>query len=426
MNEHSRRCEDLAQVIQFCELWRIGRHKLDYEIDGVVIKINETLLQEDFGMTSKSPRWAIAYKYPPEQAVTRVRAITVQVGRTGALTPVARLDPVELAGTTITRASLHNKDWIERLGLKVGDWVVVEKSGEIIPQVVRVLIERRSEVASELSDFVMPASCPVCGQPVVRLPEEVVTRCVNSSCPAKLKNAILQYASRSGMQIEGLGEELVSQLIARALVKDVADLYGLTVRQLVMLDRVGRRSAEKLVEQISESKGKGLDRLLYALGIPYVGEQKARLLAEHFRSMDALMQADIAALSEVEEIGDVASRHIYEWFRNRRNVDLIERLKAAGVQMEYKVSRRGKAFADKVFVFTGRLKSMSREEAKRAVESRGGKVSSAVSKKTDYLIVGADAGTKLDEARKLLLKVLDEEDFLAMLRASEISESSEN
>lgn len=417
VNEHSRRCSNIEEVLEFCREWGERRHTLDYEIDGVVIKIDEIALQDEFGTTSRSPRWAVAYKYPPMQAATRLREIVVQVGRTGALTPVACLDPVLLAGTTVSRASLHNQDEIERLGLKIGDWVLVEKCGEIIPQVVRVLKERRAEIEAELKDFEMPTVCPVCQGPVVRQEGEVVTRCVTSTCPAKLKNTLLQYASRAAMQIEGLGKELVDQLVDTGMVKDLADLYTLTVEQVAALERMGRKSAANLIEQIAMSRSRDLHRLIYGLGITHVGERKAKVLADHFGSVERLMQATEADLCEVFEIGAVMAAEIYNWCHNARNIRLIERLKEAGVRLEQskEAEELPKIFAGKQFVLTGRLQSLQRQEAQRLIEERGGRVTGSVSRKTDYVIAGAEAGSKLDRAHQLGITVLDEQAFLQIL-----------
>lgn len=417
VSEHSRRCFTIEEVLEFCREWSEHRHTLDYEIDGVVIKVDEVALQEEFGSTSRAPRWAVAYKYPPAQAATRLRDVVVQVGRTGALTPVACLDPVLLAGTTVSRASLHNQDEIERLGLKIGDWVLVEKCGEIIPQVVRVLKERRAEVEGELKDFEMPSVCPVCGGPVVREEGEAVTRCVTSSCPAKLKNTLLQYASRTAMQIEGLGKELVEQLVDTGMVKDLADLYTLTVEQVAALERMGKKSAANLIEQIEMSKSRELHRFIYGLGITHVGERKAKVLADHFGSMERLMQATEAELCEVFEIGAVVAAEIYNWCHDERNIRLIARLREAGLRLEHSkgAEEPPKIFAGKQFVLTGRLERFQRQEAQRLIEERGGRVTGSVSRNTDYVVAGVEAGSKLDKAHQLGITVLDEDAFLELL-----------
>ncbi len=412
VNEHSRRCSSIEEVLAFCKEWGERRHELDYEIDGVVVKVDEVGLQEEFGFTSRAPRWAVAYKYPPMQATTRLRSIIVQVGRTGALTPVACLEPVLLAGTTVSRASLHNQDEIERLDLKIGDWVLVEKCGEIIPQVVRVLKERRVE--GELTDFRMPTECPVCHGPVVR--QDAVTRCVTSTCPAKLKNTLLQYASRTAMQIEGLGKELVEQLVDTGMVKDLADLYTLTVDKLAALERMGKKSAANLIEQIRASRDRELHRFIYGLGIMHVGERKAKVLADHFGSMERLMQATEEELCQVFEIGAVVAAEVYNWCHSERNIRMIERLKEAGLRLDQaKEAKLPRVFAGKQFVLTGRLGCFQREEAQRLIEARGGRVTGSVSKKTDYVVAGLDAGSKLDKANQLGITILDEQAFLQLL-----------
>jgi DNA ligase (NAD+) len=420
VNQHRRRCKSMEEVLEFCREWDERRNSLDYEIDGVVIKVNQIPLQEEFGSTSKFPRWAVAFKYPPRQAATRIRSITVQVGRTGALTPVANLDPVLLAGTTVMRASLHNEDEIQRLGLKIGDWVLVEKSGEIIPKVVKVLVERRKEIKRELQEFVMPKNCPACGSPVVRPEGEVVSRCVSTACAAQIKNALLHFASRRAMQIDGLGKELVEQLVDKGLVRDVSDIYHLELEKVVALERMAKKSASNLLQQIEQSKTRELPRLIYALGIRHVGERGGRILANHFNSIDALEQSSQEELSSIHDIGKIMASSIYEWFRVEGNRRLLDRLRAAGVNFEQaqNVTRniaKSKTFNGKQFVLTGKLETMTRDQAQQLIEALGGRVTSTVSKKTDYVVAGSDAGSKLDRAQTLGISILNEAEFMRLM-----------
>ena len=434
-------CSSIEEVIVSCERWGALRDELGYEIDGVVVKVNSTALQEELGSTSKAPRWAIAYKYPARQATTILYDITVQVGRVGTLTPVAELEPVLLAGTTVSRASLHNEDQIKRLGVKIGDYVLIEKSGEIIPQVIKVIESRREGRESELREFVMPRNCPACGEEVVRTPGEVAWRCVNSACPAKIKAGLKQFASRRAMRIEGLGEALIDQLIcARAqrdkndeplldssgaqvtlppLVRDFADLYHLESRRddLIALERMGEKSADNLLRQINESRANDLSRLIYALGIRHVGERTAQILAGQFDSIDDLMKASEERLAEVFEIGPVLAASIAEWFREPKNIELIERLKSAGVNTIRKQQRKAESrdLEGKQFVLTGKLSRFTRDEAKQMIEQRGGRVTASVTKKTGFLVAGEDPGSKLARATELGVKVIDEQGLLELL-----------
>jgi DNA ligase (NAD+) len=413
-NPHSRHCATLAEVIDYCRQWASLRHTLDYEIDGVVIKINQIALQEEFGNTAKSPRWAIAYKYPPRQAATQVQSISVQVGRTGA--PVANLLPVLLDGTTVARASLHNEDEIRRLDLKIGDWVLIEKCGEIIPQVVRVLTERRTDAATTLQEFVFPTTCPVCGSVVVRPMGEAIARCVAANCPEKLKRALLHFGARRAMQIEGLGEEIVEQLVNRGLVKDLADLYYLQLADVAALERLAEKSATNLLQQIAHSKTRDLARLIHALGIRHVGEGTAKILANHFGSLEKLQQASIEELSNVFEVGKVVATAIYNWFATPENQQLIQKFIAAGVQLTVAEDQATvKVFAGQQFVLTGKLQHFTRDAAQQLIEARGGRVTTTVSKKTDYVVAGSDAGSKLDKAIQLNIPVLDELAFRQLL-----------
>jgi DNA ligase (NAD+) len=395
------------------------RDNLPVEIDGVVVKVNETELQRRTGATSKSPRWAMAYKYPARQATTRVRDIVVQVGRTGALTPVAELDPVFLSGSTIQRATLHNEDEVRRLDVRVGDWVLIEKGGDVIPKVVKVLHQRREE---DLPVFVMPTACPVCGGRIFRPEGEAVSRCVSTDCPAMLKGSIRHFAQRRAMDIEGLGEALVNQLVDKGMVSQVPDIYHLGEDELAALERMGEKSARNLLDEMERSKTHPLRRLLYGLGIRYVGERTARLLAEHFGTMADLMAADRDTLVEVDEVGDVIAESVTVFFQEPSNRAMIRRLEEAGLNMAETPAAgpsvaepsAAESFRGKTFVLTGTLAAMTRDEAAALIDSLGGRVTSAVSGRTDFVVAGADPGSKLEKARSLGVTVLDEDRFLRM------------
>ncbi|HEX8176897.1 MAG TPA: NAD-dependent DNA ligase LigA [Pyrinomonadaceae bacterium] len=414
-NPNRRLCRDIEEVIAFCNEMESVRDDLDYEIDGVVVKINFTALQDEFGSTSKAPRWAIAYKYPARQATTQVLSVVVQVGRTGALTPVANLQPVLLAGTTVARATLHNEDEIKRLDLRQFDWVLIEKSGEIIPKILKVLESRRT---GQEVPFEMPANCPVCGGLVVRPEGEVVSRCVAADCPAQLKQNILHFASRRAMRIEGLGEALVEQLVETKLVRDVADLYKLNVETVAALERKAEKSASNLMAQIEASKSRDLPQLLFALGIRHVGERTAGLLARHFRSLERLSRATVEEIDDIHEIGLTVAESVHDWFNDEGNLELCERLRQAGVKTEMEEMTGGgasEAFAGKQFVLTGRLETLTRDEARALIEARGGRVTSTVSKKTDYVVAGEEAGSKLDKAQSLGLRIIDEAQLMELI-----------
>ncbi|HKE56338.1 MAG TPA: NAD-dependent DNA ligase LigA, partial [Pyrinomonadaceae bacterium] len=386
-----------------------------YEIDGLVVKVNSIALQDEFGTTQKAPRWAIAYKYPARQASTKVLSIVVQVGRTGALTPVANLEPVFLAGTTVSRATLHNEDEIKRLGLKIGDWVLIEKSGEIIPKVLSVITSKRTGKEKE---FEPPTVCPVCGGAISRPEGEVVARCVAADCPAQLVGRLLHFASRRAMRIEGLGDVLAIQLVDTKLVKDVGDLYELTLEQLADLPRMATKSASNLISQIEASKSRSLTNLIYALGIRHVGERTAGILAEHFRSLKNLSEASVEQLDDIPEIGLTVAQSVRDWFDDEGNVKLCERLKLAGVSTEAESKGAGdidERFLGKTFVLTGTLAGFTRDQAQHLITLRGGRVNSSVSKKTDYVIAGEEAGSKLEKAESLGVTVLDESQFKKML-----------
>jgi len=415
VNPHRKLCGDIGSVIGFCDEMEAIRDDLDYDIDGVVVKVNQTSLQDEFGATSKAPRWAIAYKYPAMQATTRLNDIIIQVGRTGALTPVAVLEPVQLAGTTVSRASLHNEDEIERLGILLGDTVLVEKSGEIIPQVLKVIEAKRT--GNEKS-FEFPDKCPVCEWDAVRPEGEAVKRCTNPDCPAKVKGRLGYFAARKAMDIEGLGDVLIEQLVDSELVKDIADLYRLDVETVAGLERMAEKSASNLVSQIEASRERGLQRLLFGFDIRHVGERYSKILANYFRSIDAVMEASVEELDSIPEIGEKVAQSIHDFFREDRNIDLVRRLRKSGVVMEIGEDEgpgASEAFAGKTFVLTGKLESFTRNEAAADIEARGGRVSSSVSKNTDYVVAGEAAGSKLKKAGELGVSVLSETEFKDML-----------
>ena len=411
VNPNRRLCKSFEELMAYIQEWESKRDSLEYEIDGIVVKVNDIRLWEELGTTAKSPRWAIAYKYAARQATTRVMDIRAQVGRTGTLTPVADLEPVDVGGVTVSHATLHNMDEIERLGVKIGDTVLIQRAGEVIPQVVKVVKQ-----APDGREFSMPKQCPVCGGDVHRAEGEVAYRCVNSACPARLKESLLYFAGRRAMNIDGLGEALVDQLVDKGLVHDVADLYGLTHEQVANLERMGDKSASNLREEIENSKKASLARLIFALGIRFVGERTGQLLADHFASLDKLAKASEEELLEVEEVGPRVAESILEFFREPRNLKVIEKLRKAGLQFEQaKVHKPEGNLAGKQFVLTGTLPRYSRDEAKKMIEEAGGRVTGSVSKKTDYVVVGADPGSKLDKARSLGVKTIEEGELLKLL-----------
>ncbi len=403
----------------FDEIWAFisteepKRENLPYEIDGIVIKVDRTALQRELGYTGKAPRWAIAYKYAARARVTKVEDILVQVGRTGKLTPVAALQPVPIGGTTVSRATLHNMDEIERLGVKIGDWVEVERGGDVIPKVTRVLDDPDHPRGHK--SFHMPERCPVCGGHVVRTQGEVDHRCVNANCPAKLRETILHFASRGVMNIDGLGDALVNQLTERKLVRNVADIYKLSKDDLLSLERMGDKSAQNVLDEIEASKKLPLERVIYGLGIRFVGERTAQFLAEHFGSMEALMKAGEAELQDVNEVGPRIAQSIAEFFQEPKNRELVEELRQAGLTFAGKKKERGTRLAGKTFVLTGTLAHFSRDEAKKMIEDAGGRVSGSVSKKTDYVVAGEEAGSKLDKAKELGVKVIGENEMTNLL-----------
>jgi DNA ligase (NAD+) len=421
VNPNRKLLRSMDDVWEFIAKMEALRDKLPYEIDGIVVKVNRTDLWRRLGFTGKAPRWAIAYKYAARAGVTKVEDIQVQVGRTGKLTPVAWLAPVSIGGTTVTRATLHNYDEIERLGVKIGDWVTVERGGDVIPKVVKVVEDKDHPRGHK--KFKMPEKCPVCGGHVVRAEGEADHRCVNVNCPAKLRESVLHFASRNVMNIEGLGDSLVDQLAEKGLVKTVADLYELTEEKLLTLERMGKKSAQNVLSEIENSKKLPLERVIFGLGIRFVGERTAQFLAEHFGSMDALIEAarkpeeeSIAELQQVEEIGPRVSAAVREFFDEPKNLQLIERLKKAGLPMKGVKKVRGTQLSGMTFVLTGTLGKYSRDEAKKMLEDAGAKVSGSVSKKTSYVVAGEEAGSKLDKAKEFGVKVIDEAGMEKLLK----------
>ncbi|MBI2468324.1 MAG: NAD-dependent DNA ligase LigA, partial [Candidatus Rokubacteria bacterium] len=412
-NPRSRRCASTDEVVATCAELEAERDRLGYEADGVVVKLDSLDQQRRLGATAHHPRWAIAYKFAAQQATSAVRRIVINVGRTGALTPSAELDPVRIAGATISRATLHNADEIERLDVREGDTVVVERAGDVIPHILRVLAEKRPHGAKR---FVFPGRCPVCGSAASRPEGEVVVRCTNAACPARLKEALFHYGSRDAMDIEHLGEAVLDQLVERGLVRDFADLYTLTVPQLAELERLAEKSATNLVNTIQASKTRGLARLLFALGIRYVGERAARLLADHFASMDRLMAASREEINEIYGIGPRIAESVRLFFEQRANQRAVARLREVGVLMsEPRATAGPKPLAGKTFVLTGGLARLSRDEAKELIVRVGGRVTSSVSRKTDYVVVGKEPGSKADDARRLGVATLDEGEFLRLV-----------
>jgi len=408
-----------ALAKNFDELWAFiqqeepRRESLPYEIDGIVIKVNHTSLQRELGFTGKAPRWAIAYKYAARSGITKVEDILVQVGRTGKLTPVAALTPAFIGGTTVSRATLHNMDEIERLGVKIGDWVEVERGGDVIPKITRVVEDKDHHRGTK--SFHMPQKCPICGTHVVRTEGEVDYRCVNANCPAKLRESILHFASRGVMNIDGMGDALVNQLTDRGMVKNVADIYKITESDLLNLERMGKKSAQNVLKEIEASKKLPLERVIFGLGIRFVGERTAQFLGEHFGSMDALMNASEEELQQVNEVGPRIAKSIAEFFQEPKNRELVEQLRKAGLALAGKKKQRGTSLAGKTFVLTGSMARYSRDQAKKLIEDAGGRVSGSVSKKTDYVVAGEDAGSKLDKAKELGVSVIDEKKMEELL-----------
>jgi len=411
VNRHWKKCRGLDQVFDYCKQWEEKRESLDYEIDGIVVKVDEVALWEELGTTSKAPRYAIAYKYPARQETTVVREIRVQVGRTGALTPVAILEPVQVGGVTVSRSTLHNMDEVERLGVQEGDTVVIERAGDVIPHVVKVAKRGRKR-----KPFRMPDRCPECRSGIHKAEDEVAYRCVNAACPARLKESLVHFAGRHALNIDGLGGKIVDQLVEKGLVKNVADLYRLDLPTLAGLERMAEKSAQNLLDEISASKKSSLARLIYSLGIRFVGERTGQLLAAHFGSLDALKQATQEELVDVEEVGEKVAAAIVEFFGEPANQKVLEKLRRAGLNFEAKrTAVKDARLAGKTFVLTGALERWSRDQAKVLIESLGGKVIGSVSKKTGYVVVGAEPGSKLAKAKTLGVETLDEKQFAHLL-----------
>ena len=409
-NKEREFCETIDDVLAFIEKWTEARPNLPYEIDGIVIKVNRYAHQDELGFTAKSPRWAIAYKFPAEEVVTKLLDIELTVGRTGVITPTAILTPVLVAGSTVSRASLHNEDLIREKDIRINDTVIVRKAGDIIPQIVGVLLEQRPEDAVP---YHMPSHCPACNEEVVRLENDVALRCVNPLCPAQIAEGVKHFVSRNAMNIDGLGEKVVEQLLRENYIRDVSDLYELKMDMLVQLERMGEKSATNLIEALEKSKENSLERLIFGLGIRHVGEKAAKILAAHFETMDAFMLATEEQLKEIHEIGDKMAASIVTYFENEQSQVLIQRLKDFGLNMTYKgkkvvVEVGANPFAGKTIVLTGKLQQLTRNEAKAKIEQLGGTVAGSVSKKTDLVIVGEDAGSKLEKAQSLGIEIWDE------------------
>ena len=424
VESHWRVCEGVREVMAFCDTWRDQRRSLGFDTDGVVVKVADTALRVRLGSTSKFPRWAIAFKYPAEQATTRLISIEVNVGRTGAVTPYAVLEPVRLAGTTVQMATLHNAEEVARKDIRAGDMVLVEKGGDVIPKIVKPIVGLRATGQAEPAPFVMPTRCPACDTPLERPAEEVVWRCPNVTCPAKIRRALQHFASRGAMDIEGLGGSLVDQLVAKELVADFADLYSLTAEALEGVDRRGAKSAANVMAQLERSKTNELWRVLHGIGIRHVGERAAQVLARTFGNLDALMAASTEELEAVSDVGPVVAASLRRFFDEPRNQVLFQRLRQAGLTMVERLAEadavsKGDALAGKSFVLTGTLESQSRDEAKQVIEAMGGKVTSSVSKKTSYVVAGANPGSKIAKAQELGVPILTEAELLIMVEGRE-------
>ena len=406
------KCSSINDVIVRYQEIQQMRNDLNYEIDGVVIKVNDCTLQERLGTISRSPRWAIAYKFEAHQEVTTIKDIIIQVGRTGALTPVALMEPVRVGGVEVSRATLHNQDEINKKDIRIGDTVIVQRAGDVIPEVVKVVTSKRT---GKERHFVFPATCPVCGSDALKAEDEVVSRCLGISCPAKLKEALKHFSSKGGMNIDGLGDKIVNQLVERDLVRDVADLYFLTLQDLVQMERLAEKSAENLLDAVQKSKGAGLARVIYALGIRHVGEHTAKVLVNSLGNLEQIMNADEASLVNIREVGPEVARSVVQFFKQKSNRVTIERLKKAGVSLGVVRSDTKKSLQGMTFVFTGGLEGYTRGEAKRLVEERGGTVSSSVSSKTSYLVAGESPGSKLKKAGELQVNILSVDDFRKLL-----------
>jgi DNA ligase (NAD+) len=412
-NPENRRFDSIEKVMEHIGAWDKKREELDYQIDGMVIKINSIDMQKKLGFTSKDPRWAIAYKYPPQQRTTKLRDIAVFVGRTGALTPVAVLDPVQVGGVTVTSATLHNEDEVKRKDLRIGDTVLIERAGEVIPQVVKPIVEKRTGRERE---FKMPTTCPVCGSKAVREEDEAVRRCVNASCPAQVKERIVHWCSRSAMDCEGVGPALVDQLVDRGLASDVGDLYSIEQHDLMHLDGIAEKSSRNIIGSIAASTDRDLSRVIYGLGIRHVGYSTAQILAEAMGSMDRLQSATHDQLSRIEGIGEIVGKSIRDFFDEAKNKKLIEKLTRAGVKMESQRKAAGGPLSGKVFVFTGEMESITRPDAQALVESLGGRNADSISKAVDYVVVGKDPGSKYEKAKAMKKTILAEKEFVELVK----------
>ena len=419
INSQHRVFPDIEQVIEYCSEWTAKRAALDYDIDGLVIKVNSLALQEELGSTVKEPRWAIAWKFPAEEAATVVEDIFIGVGRTGVLTPTAILQPVLLSGSTVSRATLHNEDFIREKDVRIGDTVIIHKAGEVIPEVISVVIAKRTGAEQA---FLMPQECPECGKPVIRKMGEAAHRCVNPDCPAMAREGLIHFVSRDAMNIDGLGPSIIETLLAAELISDAADLYSLTIPQLSELERMGEKSAANLVNAIAASKEAGLGRVLFALGIRFVGAKVAGILAKAYGKMDAVAEASLDELLQITDIGPRIAESVVGYFADTEHLRLIEKLRHAGVKLEDEppVNLAPQIFAGKTFVLTGTLMTMGRDTASAEIEKRGGKATSSVSRKTDFVVAGAEAGSKLAKATELGVRVLSEQEFLAMLETGVI------
>lgn len=414
VSPHLKKCKNIDEVIEDINYIRTMRDSLPYDTDGAVVKVNDLEKREILGSTVKDPRWAIAFKYPAERQKTKVKDIIVQVGRTGALTPTAILEPVKIAGSIVSRATLHNEDYIKEKDIRIGDTVIIQKAGEIIPEVVSVVKEDRK---GDEKYFNMPDTCPECGATTVRLPGEAVTRCTGLNCPAKLKRGIIHFASKDAMDIDGLGPAVIGQLLDNHLIHNIADLYYLKYDDLIKLDRMGDKSVKNLLNAIEESKGRDLDRVIFGLGIDLIGSKAASILANHFKTMDSLEEASFDELTNIEEVGPKMADSIIAFFKEKQNREILDKLKKAGVNMVKRESENtSNIFDGLTFVLTGTLSNYTRDEAKKLIEERGGKVTGSVSKKTNYVVAGTDPGSKLSKAQQLGVKVIDEKEFENMLK----------
>lgn len=408
---------DIEEICAYCEHWGEHRHDLPFDIDGMVIKINDLALQEELGNRAKNPRWAIAYKFPPEQGITKVESISVQVGRTGAITPIANLTPILLAGSTVGRATLHNEDFIREKDIQIGDYVVIQKAGEVIPEVVSVVLDKRT---AEVEPFIFPKVCPECGAAIERPEGEAVARCTDSlTCPAQVREGIIHFASRNAMNIEGLGPAVIQQLLQAGLIKNAADLYDLRKEQLVALERMGEKSADNLLQSIEASKNCTLAQLIFALGIRLVGQNVAKVLARKYPSIEQLSQATVDELTAIDEVGTKIAESVVAFFAQEKHQQFIEHLKNVGVSLaeeQQEENAHKEAFVNKTFVLTGTLPTLDRKTASDLIEKAGGKTSGSVSKKTDYVLAGDNAGSKLEKAQTLGITIISEEEFLQMLK----------